>query len=297
MASRKLSAASEPAAAVRRAVAAVVRRDDGLVLAMRRPDEPGEELPGVWGLPAVTLREGESPEEGVRRLGREKLGVALTPLRALADGEQRRDGYTLRMTLYEASLTGEPSASGGPRRDAGAAATLYDALDWLPDASFAEAAARGSLCCSLLAEAAGSRQRLALPPMLRQATVHLSRTFRKEPTNAEALLWQSLRNRRLGGRKFRRQRPVGAFVVDFYCHEERLVIEVDGPIHRARRAADRERQHLLEATGLRVVRVTNEDVEDDLEAVLRRIKACFRPSPGPDGHPSPARGRGARGEG
>lgn len=55
----------------RHAVAAAVRRDDGLILAVLRPDEPGEELPGVWGLPAVTLRDGESPEDGVRRLGRE----------------------------------------------------------------------------------------------------------------------------------------------------------------------------------------------------------------------------------
>ena len=58
-------------AEVRRAVAAAVRRDDGLILVVLRPDEPGEELPGVWGLPAVTLRDGESPEDGVRRLGRE----------------------------------------------------------------------------------------------------------------------------------------------------------------------------------------------------------------------------------
>jgi len=133
----------------RRAVAAVIRRADGLVLAVRRPDEPGEELPGLWGLPATTLGDGESEEDGVRRLGREKLGVALTPLRALAQGEQARAGYTLRMTLYEASLAGEPSASGGPDRASGASGTLYDALDWLPEASFREAADGGSLCCRL----------------------------------------------------------------------------------------------------------------------------------------------------
>ncbi len=149
--------------ATRRAVAAAVRREDGLVLAVRRPDEPGEELPGVWGLPAATLRAGESPEDGVRRLGREKLGVELTPLRALAVGEQRREGYTLHMTVYEASLAGEPSASGGPPRTPGATGTLYEALDWLPAASFREAADRGSLCCRLFLEASQAGRRLDGP--------------------------------------------------------------------------------------------------------------------------------------
>lgn len=138
---------------LRSAVAAAVRRDDGLVLAVLRPDEPGEELPGVWGLPAVTLRAGESPEEGLRRLGREKLGAELTPLRPLAEGEQRRAGYTLRMTLYEASIAGEPHL---PQRTPDASGTLYDAIDWLPTPAFREAAGRGSLCCQLFLEYTGS---------------------------------------------------------------------------------------------------------------------------------------------
>ncbi len=141
-----------PSPEARRAVAAAVRRDDGLVLAVLRPDEPGEELPGVWGLPAVTLRAGESPEEGLRRLGRDKLGAQLRPLRPLAQGEQRRAGYTLRMTVYEASLG--PDWSGRlPPRTPDAAGTLYEAFDWLPAASFREAADRGSLCCRLFLEA------------------------------------------------------------------------------------------------------------------------------------------------
>jgi ADP-ribose pyrophosphatase YjhB (NUDIX family) len=148
---------------VRYAVAAVVRRDDGLVLAVRRPDEPGEELPGVWGLPAATLRAGEPDEAALRRLGREKLGVELSVVRALAEGEQQRAGYALRMTVYEASMAGEPRLparqAGQPAVPAGAppafdASTQYGALDWLPDASFADGAARGSLCCRLLLEAA-----------------------------------------------------------------------------------------------------------------------------------------------
>ena len=143
--------AESPSPEIRRAVSAVVRRDDGLVLAVRRPDEPGEELPGVWGLPALTLRAGEPPEEGVRRLGREKLGAELTPLGPLAEGEQRRAGYLLRMTVYQASLA--PDWSGRlPPRTGSTLGTLYEALDWLPAASFREAAKHGSLCCRLFLE-------------------------------------------------------------------------------------------------------------------------------------------------
>ena len=137
---------------IRRAVAAAVRGENGLVLAVRRPDEPGEELPGVWGLPAVTLREGESPEDGVRRLGREKLGVDLTPLASLAEGEQRRPSrqvgkdYTLHMTVYEASMTGQPHL---PPRTGDNTATLYEAIDWLEPSALQPAAEAGSLCCEL----------------------------------------------------------------------------------------------------------------------------------------------------
>ena len=130
----------------KRAVAAAVRGEDGLVLAVRRPDEPGEELPGVWGLPAVTLREGESPEDGVRRLGREKLGVDLTPLESLAEGEQRRDGYVLHMNVFAASMAGEPSL---PPRTGDNTATLYEAIDWLEALALQPAVEAGSLCCKL----------------------------------------------------------------------------------------------------------------------------------------------------
>lgn len=134
---------------IRHAVAAVVRDEAGMVLAVRRPDEPGEELPNIWGLPATTLEPGERPEEGVRRLGREKLAVQLEPLRVLGRGEQQRTGYTLAMTVYEASMTGEPEVQ--PRAERGG--TQYEGIDWLPEASFYDAAARGSLCCRLFLEA------------------------------------------------------------------------------------------------------------------------------------------------
>ena len=278
----------------KRAVAAAVRREDGRVLAVRRPDEPGEELPGVWGLPAVTLREGESPEDGVLRLGREKLGVDLTPLESLAEGEQRRDGYVLHMNVFAASITGEPRL---PPRTGDNTATLYEAIDWLEAPALQPAAEAGSLCCELFlaphprpSPASGrggeieensnrrGQERLRIPPGLRRRMIEVARAYRKEPTRSESMLWQELRNRKLNDRKFRRQRPIGPFVVDFYCAQEQLVVEVDGPIHTVQRAADQERQELLEKTGVRVVRISDEQVENDIESVLTIIRSRFRPS-------------------
>ncbi|MCC6804740.1 MAG: endonuclease domain-containing protein [Anaerolineae bacterium] len=101
----------------------------------------------------------------------------------------------------------------------------------------------------------------------------LAAELRKEHTASEEIPWQALRNRQLEGRKFRRQNPIGAFVVDFYCAEERLVVEVDGGIHQAQCEADRLRQEVIESLGLRFVRVTTEQVENDLPAVLERIRS------------------------
>jgi ADP-ribose pyrophosphatase YjhB (NUDIX family) len=134
---------------VRHAVAVVVRREDGRVLAVRRPDEPGEELPGVWGLPAATLRDGEAPDDGVERIGLEKLGVELTPLRPIAAGDQTRPDYRLHMTLYEALVHGEPALTSAEA----SAGTKYTDVDWLADEAFAAAADKGSLCCTLLISA------------------------------------------------------------------------------------------------------------------------------------------------
>ena len=130
----------------KRAVAVALRRADGLTFAVQRPDDPGEQLPGVWGLPAVTLKDNETLEDGVRRLGVEKLSVELSPGRALAEGEQQRDDYILHMTVYEASAGGEPRL---PARALDAASTLYVESDWLPVGAFQAAADKGSLCCQL----------------------------------------------------------------------------------------------------------------------------------------------------
>lgn len=104
----------------------------------------------------------------------------------------------------------------------------------------------------------------------------IARELRKNPTGAEDKLWQAIRKRRLDGRKFRRQVAIGAFVVDFYCPAERLAVEVDGPIHEQQVEADQIRQALIESLGIRFVRLTNAEVEQNLASALDKILQAFR---------------------
>lgn len=99
-----------------------------------------------------------------------------------------------------------------------------------------------------------------------------ARELRSRETPAETVLWDALRNRGLVGLKFRRQHPIGPLVADFCCQDLRLVVEVDGGIHKTQREHDTEREALLGAAGYRVVRVRNEEVMDALPAVLDRIR-------------------------
>lgn len=104
-----------------------------------------------------------------------------------------------------------------------------------------------------------------------------SRTLRDNTTSAEALLWSHLRNRRLGGFKFVRQEPIGAYFVDFVCRERRLIIEVDGGTHGETHeiAADAARTAALEQLGYRVARVGNRDVYDNIDGVLEKVLAVL----------------------
>lgn len=120
----------------------------------------------------------------------------------------------------------------------------------------------------------------------RAGTVGLARALRRGATRSERLLWERLRGRRFLGLKFRRQHPIGSFVLDFYCVELRLAIEVDGSVHavpsQARR--DRGRQGIIEELGVTFVRVTARDVEEDLDRVLRELRRGLpHPLPSPHG--------------
>ena len=109
----------------------------------------------------------------------------------------------------------------------------------------------------------------------------IARTLRKGQTDTERLLWYRLRNRQLEGFKFRRQYPVGPFIVDFVCLEQRLVVEADGGQHAQAAQADKERQQYLEARGYRFLRFWNNEVLGNIEGVLSVIMAELRGTPAP----------------
>ncbi len=98
-----------------------------------------------------------------------------------------------------------------------------------------------------------------------------ARQLRRNETPPEDLLWLALRNGQIGGMKFRRQHPIGPYVVDFFCHSAKLVVEVDGMSHDDKMAQDAAKSKHLESQGLGLLRVTNEDVMRDLDAVTREI--------------------------
>jgi very-short-patch-repair endonuclease len=117
----------------------------------------------------------------------------------------------------------------------------------------------------------------------------LARQNRRTSTAAEQLLWQCLRNRQVAGHKFRRQFSIERFIVDFYCANAKLVIEVDGPIHLYQKEEDSIRQAFIEGQGLRMLRFTNDDVFNDLESVKKQILSNL-------GSPSPPAERDSVGE-
>jgi len=104
-----------------------------------------------------------------------------------------------------------------------------------------------------------------------------SRKLRKNQTDAEKLLWSALRNRQLLGLKFRRQYPMGYYILDFYCHDYKLCVELDGGQHYTDEGKQRDntRDAFLAAQGVRTIRFSDLDVLENLEAVLQTIVAAL----------------------
>ena len=98
-----------------------------------------------------------------------------------------------------------------------------------------------------------------------------ARELRNNPTDAERALWQQLRRRQIGGYKFRRQHPLGNYIVDFFCVEKGLIIELDGGQHQERIAYDNIRTEWLASQGFRVLRFWNNQVLEEIEAVKQVI--------------------------
>jgi len=117
-----------------------------------------------------------------------------------------------------------------------------------------------------------------------------ARSLRRHATDAERLLWQHLRSRRLAGYKFRRQVVIAPYIADFVCLEPKLIVEADGGQHQEQRAYDDRRTACLEAAGYRMLRFWNHEILTETEAVLERIHRALIEAPSPQ--PSPW-GRGS----
>jgi very-short-patch-repair endonuclease len=105
------------------------------------------------------------------------------------------------------------------------------------------------------------------------STFGKAKNLRKTTTEAGKLLWNSLRNKRLNGFKFRRQHPLLRYIADFYCHEAKLIVEVDGEIHNNVIVLeyDAGRSHELKELDIKVIRFTNDEILKSIDSVLQQI--------------------------
>jgi very-short-patch-repair endonuclease len=98
-----------------------------------------------------------------------------------------------------------------------------------------------------------------------------ARKLRREMTPAETTLWKELRTNKLSGLHFRRQQIIHGYIADFYCHQHELIVELDGGIHEMQKEYDAEREAYLIALGFQIIRFTNDQVNNELKSVLRKI--------------------------
>ena len=105
----------------------------------------------------------------------------------------------------------------------------------------------------------------------------VARRLRVNLTYAEQRLWERLRRKQFNGIHFRRQQPIASYVVDFYCHEARLIIELDGGQHSEQNEKDAARTPELKSLGFHVIRFWNNDVLKNMDGVLERIAEELRP--------------------
>jgi very-short-patch-repair endonuclease len=119
-----------------------------------------------------------------------------------------------------------------------------------------------------------STQNIVVGQRVSSAKIEAAKQLRRHMTPEEKLLWQHLRGNQLNGLHFRRQQIIDGFIVDFYCHAVGLIVEIDGAVHEQQAEYDAERDRLLSARGLRVMRIKNQELERDLPGVLARIAAA-----------------------
>ena len=119
-----------------------------------------------------------------------------------------------------------------------------------------------------------------------------AKSLRQKDVPAEYLLWQELRGRRCGNYKFVRQQPIAGYVVDFVCRQTRVIVELDGPTHQGREVYDAQRTRELQDCGYQVMRLTNDDIYEDMNASIEAIFQFLEAANGREGeHPHPTASR------
>ncbi len=98
-----------------------------------------------------------------------------------------------------------------------------------------------------------------------------AKVLRRTMTKPEELLWNKIRRRQLKNKYFRRQHPYGIYILDFFCYEANLVIEIDGDIHLSQQEYDNERTNYLNSSGLRVLRFKNDEIVKNIDSVIDKI--------------------------
>jgi very-short-patch-repair endonuclease len=112
--------------------------------------------------------------------------------------------------------------------------------------------------------------------------LNLAKSLRKRPTDAEKRLWLHLKSKQINGLKFRRQEPIGTYIVDFVCFEQRLIIELDGGQHAGQQAQDQERESWFRSQGFKTLRFWNHEVLANIEGVLEVIRGTCLTTPSPN---------------
>ena len=135
----------------------------------------------------------------------------------------------------------------------------------------------------VLSHVCGKAAKMLLPPLRGKAgmggMISTARHLRKNLTDVEQILWRHIRGRQLLECKFRRQSPIGKYIVDFVCFENRLVIELDGGQHARKRGYDHQRDQWLHSQGFKVIRFWNHEVIQNIEAVIQVIVKNITPHP------------------
>ncbi len=107
-------------------------------------------------------------------------------------------------------------------------------------------------------------------------TLETARLLRNRMTYSESLLWEKLKSKQLLGLRFRRQHPIDIFIVDFYCHQIKLAIEIDGEIHLDQVEYDDGREADMEKFNIKIIRFTNDEVNNNIEEVIQKIESAIK---------------------